>query len=185
MRTPNASPAAVDLGYPRLLKAIQATNTSMGSRAAVVVNQALTLRNWLMGSHIVEYEQNGFDRARYGARLLDRLSRDLKKNGVGGLDVRALRDCRSFFHFYPQIRGSATPGSERSMAAGLPASPSTSGKILERVPPPLNADAGSEMELTDFSIVEAGIIGLGGTKELRQRHPDGIVILKKDSSDEN
>ncbi|MBP9127254.1 MAG: hypothetical protein KBG07_00620, partial [Elusimicrobia bacterium] len=96
-------------GYIRLLKAIEGTNAHMAGRVATVVNQALTLRNWLIGSHIVEYEQHGLDRARYGVRLLDRLSKDLKKKGVRGLDVRALRDCRLFFRFYPQIRGSVTP----------------------------------------------------------------------------
>jgi hypothetical protein len=145
-------------GYIRLLKAIEGTNSRMAGRAAVVINQALTLRNWLIGSHIVEYEQHGFDRARYGDRLLDRLSKDLKKKGVRGLDVRALRDCRLFFRVYPQIRGSVTPelvvppqlsrirGSvtpefKRSMASGLLTPPSSSRKILERVPPPLNPDA--------------------------------------------
>lgn len=32
-----------------------------------------TLRNWLIGCYIVEYEQKGCDRAKYGDRLLKRL----------------------------------------------------------------------------------------------------------------
>ena len=42
----------------------------MVTRAAVAVNQALVLRNWLIGAYIVEFEQNGTDRAKYGTRLL-------------------------------------------------------------------------------------------------------------------
>ncbi len=40
---------------------------------------ALTLRNWLIGYHIFEYEQHGSDRAQYGARLLETLAQDLRK----------------------------------------------------------------------------------------------------------
>ena len=39
------------------------------------VNVGLTLRNWLIGHRIVEFEQNGNDRAAYGARLLPALAK--------------------------------------------------------------------------------------------------------------
>lgn len=34
------------------------------------VNQLMTLRNWVIGYYIVEYEQDGSDRAQYGSHLL-------------------------------------------------------------------------------------------------------------------
>ena len=34
--------------------------------AVKTINQATTLRNWIIGCYIVEYEQNGSDRAKYG-----------------------------------------------------------------------------------------------------------------------
>ncbi|WP_231569833.1 hypothetical protein [Hymenobacter sp. APR13] len=37
--------------------------------AAQQVNYWLTVRNWLIGWHIAEYEQGGSDRAEYGERL--------------------------------------------------------------------------------------------------------------------
>ena len=95
--------------YAALLKAIESANKQMVGRAAAVVNQALVLRNWLVGAYIVEYEQGGVDRAEYGARLLERLARDLATRGIKGLDPRVLRDCRSCYRLYPQIRGSVTP----------------------------------------------------------------------------
>lgn len=33
------------------------------------VNQLLTVRNWMIGCYIVEYEQNGKERAEYGTQL--------------------------------------------------------------------------------------------------------------------
>lgn len=42
-------------------------------QASKQVDTALTLRNWLIGYYIAEYELNGADRAEYGAKLIDRL----------------------------------------------------------------------------------------------------------------
>ena len=52
--------------------------------AAIVgraVNVGLTVRNWLIGWYIREYEQAGEDRATYGAALLDKLSERLVAAG--------------------------------------------------------------------------------------------------------
>jgi len=46
------------------------------------VNISLTLRNWAIGCHIREYEQNGADRAEYGENLLDRLAERLDAEGT-------------------------------------------------------------------------------------------------------
>lgn len=102
---PKAAPATAARGdYDRLLKAIEAASTVIAGRAASVVNQALVLRNWLVGAHIVQYEQAGKDRAQYGARLLERLAKDLTARGLKGLGETALKSCRLLFQVYPQIR---------------------------------------------------------------------------------
>jgi predicted nuclease of restriction endonuclease-like (RecB) superfamily len=90
-------------GYAKLVKAISQVNTGMVTRAAAAVNQALVLRNWLIGAYIVEFEQNGADRAKYGARLLETLARDLASEGVKGLGFTSLKMCRLFFQTYPAI----------------------------------------------------------------------------------
>lgn len=90
-------------GYPKLVKAITQVNTGMVTRAAVAVNQALVLRNWLIGAYIVEFEQHGADRAKYGARLLPTLAADLKEQGIQGLGAEVLRTSRLFFLSYPEI----------------------------------------------------------------------------------
>jgi len=76
----------------------------MVGRVATVANQALVLRNWAVGAYVVEFEQNGADRAKYGARLLETLAGDLRAKGVKGLGARTLRDCASFYALYPEIR---------------------------------------------------------------------------------
>lgn len=93
--------------YPALIKAIGSASSQLQSRAVVAVNQALVLRNWLVGSWIIEYEQNGKDRAKYGARLLPTLAADLAAKEVKGLGSRTLRDCATFYSLYPGIRQSA------------------------------------------------------------------------------
>ena len=67
------------------------------------MNQALVIRNWIVGAYIVEYEQGGADRATYGARLLKRLAADLAGRGLKSLNMTLLKLCRLFYQTYPQI----------------------------------------------------------------------------------
>jgi hypothetical protein len=97
------------MNYTHLLKAINGATAELQGRAAAAVNQALVLRNWLVGAYLVEFEQNGKDRAKYGERLLERVAEDLAAKRIKGLDERTLRDCRALYVTYPQIRGSLTP----------------------------------------------------------------------------
>lgn len=102
--------ASSSLDYGHLVTAIHSASEQAIHRAAVAVNQWLVIRNWLVGAYLVEYEQNGSDRAKYGTKLLERLAEDLANLNVKGLgDPRVLRDCRITYRIYPQIRGSLTP----------------------------------------------------------------------------
>ena len=89
--------------YTQLVKAIDSTSQQLLGRAASAVNQALVLRNWLVGAYIVEFEQNGEDRAKYGDRLLPRLASDLEDRAVSGLGLSMLKSARQFYFSYPQI----------------------------------------------------------------------------------
>ncbi len=92
----------------------------MADRAAVAVNQALVLRNWLIGAYIVEFEQNGADRAKYGARLLDTLARDLATKGVKNLGFTTLKMCRLFFQTYPSIGQTVVDQFKTDLSANFP-----------------------------------------------------------------
>ncbi len=58
---------------------IHAANTYFLNKAQKQVNTALTLRNWLIGYYIVEYEQSGKDRAEYGTKLYKEVAERLAK----------------------------------------------------------------------------------------------------------
>lgn len=86
--------------FENLAKRVKNVHNATSSVAKGAVNQLLTIRNWAIGCYIVEYEQEGRDRARYGARLLQSLS---DKLSIKGLDRSMLNVCRLFYIRYPQI----------------------------------------------------------------------------------
>ncbi|HEY0455293.1 MAG TPA: PDDEXK nuclease domain-containing protein [Verrucomicrobiae bacterium] len=97
------------MNYASLVKAIQSATTRLQGSVATAANQALVLRNWMVGAYLIEFEQRGQDRAKYGTQLLETLATDLSTRDVKGLgDPRVLRNCRTLYRVYPQIRGSLT-----------------------------------------------------------------------------
>ena len=97
--------------FSKLISTIEQVHGQLQASAASAVNQALTMRNWLIGYYIVEFEQNGEDRAVYGDKLIERLSEKLSH--IKGIDERSLRRFRQFYTIYPHfdsaIRGAVTP----------------------------------------------------------------------------
>lgn len=83
-----------------LAERVKDVHNATSSIAKGAVNQLLTIRNWAIGCYIVEYEQEGCDRAKYGARLLQNLADELS---IKGLDRQLLNACRMFYVKYPQI----------------------------------------------------------------------------------
>jgi len=95
--------------FAELLTTIQLVDGRLASHASRAVNISLTVRNWLIGFYIVEFEQHGEDRAAYGDKLFARLSAELSNRGVKGVHARELRRYRAFYNTYPQIRGALSP----------------------------------------------------------------------------
>jgi len=106
-------PAKSNMTFESLVTYIRRMHADLASRAGRAVNVCLTVRNWLIGGVIVEYEQGGSDRAKYGDQLLDRLAERLIEEGVDRVDERELRRYRQFYQAYPQIRESLSPESAR------------------------------------------------------------------------
>jgi predicted nuclease of restriction endonuclease-like (RecB) superfamily len=98
-----SAPRGEGLDFGSLLTTIRQVHKDCVLQAGKAVNVTVTLRNWVIGFYIREYEQNGSDRAAYGSRLLDALSEKLVDTGVGGLAARTLRQCRQFYLAYPAI----------------------------------------------------------------------------------
>ena len=87
--------------FVRLIEGIGTLHTRLQSHAANAVNQALTIRNWLIGFYIVEFELHGKNRASYGESLFDQMAQNL--NHIKGLDRRSLYRFRTFYMLYPQV----------------------------------------------------------------------------------
>lgn len=59
-----------------------------------------TMRNWLIGYYIVEFEQHGKDRAEYGSQLLKKLEERVNRKG---LTRNTFQSSRNFYRLYPQM----------------------------------------------------------------------------------
>jgi predicted nuclease of restriction endonuclease-like (RecB) superfamily len=83
-------------------------------------NIAYTLRNWVIGGYIVEYEQEGEDRAKYGHRLIEAIAGKLKSTGMHGISVTALRLFRQLYQTYPQIHQTLSDEFKKWDTAAVP-----------------------------------------------------------------
>jgi len=90
--------------YDKLIEILETTHSDMQYQAFRSVDIALIIRNWLFGFYLVEYEQNGEDRAEYGARLIENISEDLRDRGIKGVSPTNLKKDREFYIEYKQIR---------------------------------------------------------------------------------
>ena len=84
-------------GFEQLVELCQRTHEETRRSAARAIDRSLVVRNWLFGWYIVEYEQNGADRAEYGAQTLKKLSAALRERIGRGFSVRYLRQFRRFY----------------------------------------------------------------------------------------
>jgi len=92
-----------DFNFNALVTAIKQTHESFAAQAGRAVNISLTLRNWLIGAYIAEYELRGADRAKYGDRLLSELSKELRRHKISNTGRRQLYNYLAFYRTYPQI----------------------------------------------------------------------------------
>ena len=87
--------------FPQLTNNIKFTHEILQNNTIRAINQNITVRNWLIGLWIVEFEQNGEDRAKYGDKLLYKISKTISIKGLG---TTILSQCRKFYLIYPNIR---------------------------------------------------------------------------------
>ena len=93
-------PKGMNEDFEALVGRIQATSDALQQDALVVINRSVTTRAWLTGYYIVEYEQHGADRAKYGEGLLKKLSARL---GTDKYAVPTLKTYRLFYKLYPEL----------------------------------------------------------------------------------
>jgi acyl carrier protein phosphodiesterase len=90
------------MDFKKLLNQIQNTHQYLQGVAAKAINTPMTIRNWLIGYYVVEFEQKGEDRAAYGDNLINALA-DKLKTSIKGISATNLRLYRQFYSVYPEL----------------------------------------------------------------------------------
>ena len=89
-----------NVDFELLVKHIQHASEALQQDARLVINRNVTTRAWLTGLYIVEYEQHGNDRAKYGDKLLKRLAERLDDKSWS---QTSLKNARAFYLTFPEI----------------------------------------------------------------------------------
>jgi predicted nuclease of restriction endonuclease-like (RecB) superfamily len=111
------SPDMDRMDFKRLVDAIRQVHEDLAAQASRAVNVSLTLRNWLIGCYIAEYELNGADRAAYGEKVLSELAAQL--SDISNCNRRQIYRYLRFYRLYPQIVGTLSPQFQRLLPASV------------------------------------------------------------------
>lgn len=77
---------------------------------AISINETIKVTYWNIGHHIVEFEQQGNARAKYGTSLLSNLSKILRARVGRGYSHPNLNNMRKFYLMYPNFQTSDKSG---------------------------------------------------------------------------
>jgi len=94
-------PAKTEENYKSLITTISETYESGRKNAIAAINSTIVETYWKIGQYIVEFEQGGIAKAKYGKSLLENLSRDLSRIHGKGFSRSNLNYMRLFYQRYP------------------------------------------------------------------------------------
>lgn len=86
--------------FNELELAIKEVHSSLQKNTIKAINRNITIRNWLIGYYIIEFEQKGEDRAKYGLQLLKSLEESINTKG---LNETLFKWSRIFYQRYPTV----------------------------------------------------------------------------------
>lgn len=115
--------------FKTLIQHIEQAHTVLQTTATKAINTSLTIRNWLIGCYIVEFEQHGDDRAKYGDKVLINLENHFSTTDIKGLSERRFREYRLFYLTYPFLNTVITSLFDKDMIRRLPSAVSNSFSI--------------------------------------------------------
>ena len=92
------------MNFEKLIQAFELAHNYLQENAVSAVNQSLTIRNWLFGHYIVEYEQNGEDRAKYGTELLKNIADRLRNTNLKGLSDKESAELPSVLSYLSKCK---------------------------------------------------------------------------------
>ena len=128
---PDSWQEETSFSFDHLSELVLQLHDSAYSATVKAINRFATIRNYVIGFYIVEYEQHGNDRAKYGDRLLKRLAESVNKRGI---NETILKNCRRFYLAYPQIKVYLTAISPTASKKSLGKSPTASDKSSQISP---------------------------------------------------
>lgn len=186
--------SAPDDDFSGLIQSLTHIHEHLKFQAAKAVNVNLTLRNWIFGWRIKEYELKGRDRAKYGERLFAVIAEKLTRLKVSNCALWQLYRYCNFYRAFPEILGTLSPKLQSMLPGKL--SPSTIVGTVSRqsdfLPEKLLSDL-SYSHFEELLDVEAGpgrnfyigecIRGNWGVRELRRQissHYYERTFLSKD-----
>ena len=88
-------------GYSTILSDVAGLLESARRVSVRATNAIMTATYWEIGRRIVEYEQEGMDKAEYGKKIIERLSFDLTKRFGRGFSKRNVEQMRLFYVYWP------------------------------------------------------------------------------------
>ncbi len=90
--------------YDKLVNTINQVVVSARNNIAKTVNKTMVLTYWNVGKYIVEFEQEGKKRAKYGSELLKNLANDLTSKIGSGFSWRNLYNMKRFYLEFPILQ---------------------------------------------------------------------------------
>jgi len=142
--------------FAALVAAIRQVDGNLAAQAGRAVNISLTLRNWLIGAYIAEYELCGADRATYGESLLIELAEHLTDHKISNCNRRQLYRYLRFYRLYPKIVGTLSAQLRELLPASLPSSQAESHVVenVGTVPPQLQISPDQLIHRLSYSHLE-------------------------------
>lgn len=144
--------------FEALIDTLRSLDSSLKQQVKSTANLGLTLRNWLVGTYIVEFEQKGEERAEYGERLMPTLAKRLE---IPGLNLSNLKSSKALALAYPQ-NGQTLSG------------------FLEKAFPPARGPIGQTLSGEFFNVLTSSDSGILQTLSAKSDRPDfalDFVIL--------
>ena len=93
----------LELNFENLSETLLNLNKVFEDGTAKAINRNITARNWLVGYYIVNYEQNGKDRAEYGEKIIRKLADRLNKKSL------SYRNLQLYKQFYLEFKVLESP----------------------------------------------------------------------------
>ena len=104
MKQSIVTPHSLDEQYDTVFREVTGIVEAARQSAARSVNAFMTGAYWMIGRHIVEFEQSGEERATYGANLIEKLATDMTRRFGRGFSRQNLWQMRQFGLAYPPER---------------------------------------------------------------------------------